>query len=353
LLSFQAGDGKLTVSEYADSTNFQGNGGNNIGSSTTLNVKLDATGSDNRISMVGFFGIFGIGADRIPPGATITRATLRMVNAGDGGKQNDVHVIDRAWTESTVTWDSFFAGSAGYGPLLNSIGSASGVRGGNAYTIDLTSVVQDWSDDPSSNRGVLLRSNGVGSYNDPQTWTSGENINTADRPMLAVEYTIDSPFTSWLKESFGADWDDESIAGPSVDPDGDGNPNFFEFALNGDPLDGTDSGMWFAELTDTGDGDFDPELTLTCAVRRGAVFASNADNAQESGSIDGIIYTIEGSSSLVGNWDSPVAFVEVSDTAPFGSGLPDLSGTAWQYHTFSGFNELPDQGFLRVRVANP
>jgi hypothetical protein len=85
-----------------------------------------------------------------------------------------------------VTWSSFFAENPGYGPYLTTIGTSSGVTG--THTIDIQSVVQAWANDPATNFGLLFRSNGVGTYSDPQKWTSGENSSTASRPLLTVEF---------------------------------------------------------------------------------------------------------------------------------------------------------------------
>ncbi|MCX6866000.1 MAG: hypothetical protein NTV46_07225 [Verrucomicrobia bacterium] len=69
--------------------------------------------------------------------------------------------------------------------------------------------------------------------------------------------------------------------------------------------------------------------------------------------IDGLVYTIEGSRTLIGAWDSEVIDQGASDAAPAGSALLDLGGTGWQYHTFSAFNGLSGKGFLRAGVAKP
>ncbi|MCX6879485.1 MAG: hypothetical protein NTW21_37630, partial [Verrucomicrobia bacterium] len=133
----------------------------------------------------------------------------------------------------------------------------------------------------------------------------------------------------------------------------DGATNLAEFAFNGDPRNGASSGMFDHHPAAGGDGDLTPELTFTCAARRGAVFSPNADSAQMSLLIDGLVYTVEGSRSLAGPWDGTVNHQGTSDTAPAGSGLPDLTGTGWQYHHFSAFSGLPGSGFLRAAVAKP
>jgi hypothetical protein len=165
--------------------------------------------------------------------------------------------------------------------------------------------------------------------------------------------TVDDSFTTWQKQKFEIDWDDPAIAGPQADPDLDGKPNSFEFALNGNPRDGSDTGLWFARLGDGADGDSDEELILICAVRRGAVFSANVDGAQESALVEGMSYLVEGATDLSGVWNSAVGFVGFTESAPSGSNLPDLSGTGWHYAEFSGFNSLPVRGFMRIGVQTP
>lgn len=55
---------------------------------------------------------------------------------------------------------------------------------------------------------------------------------------LWVTALVDLPdgFAEWRQDAFGEDADDDTIAGPLVDPDGDGIPNLLEYALGGDPL---------------------------------------------------------------------------------------------------------------------
>ena len=45
----------------------------------------------------------------------------------------------------------------------------------------------------------------------------------------------------------------------------------------------------------------------------------------------------------------------MNDTAPPAAGLPDLTGTAWEYHTFKldASEGLTNKGFLRLKVTQP
>ena len=161
------------------------------------------------------------------------------------------------------------------------------------------------------------------------------------------------PFVVWQQVQFGDDWDNPAISAPDLDPDGDGKTNLQEFAFRGDPRDGSDQGLLITRLLDGSDGDSALEFTVTCAVRRGAVFSANAGNAQVSLPVDGVVYTIEGDSTLQGSWNTVVTHQGAADSAPPGSGLPDLAGTGWQYHTFSSFNGLGGRGFLRAGIVKP
>jgi hypothetical protein len=193
----------------------------------------------------------------------------------------------------------------------------------------------------------------VGSNNDPQKWASGENTTTDKRPLLTVTYSVPTPLIVWKQAKFGNDWNNLAIAGSAADPDHDGRSNLAEFAFNGDPNSGTNSGLFAELLIDGIDAGLEPELAFTFAARRGAVFTPDASHAQVSASIDGLIYTISGCILLGGTWDSVVTHLGGSDTPPVGAGLPSLTGTGWQYHTFYGFNGLPGTGFLRVQVTQP
>ena len=111
--------------------------------------------------------------------------------------------------------------------------------------------------------------------------------------------------------------------------------------------------MSFHRLVDGPDGDPSAELTLTIAVRRGAMFTAGTNNSQVSAAVDGLVYRMEGNADLAGAWDSVITHHGYSDTPPAGSALPDLTGTGWHYHTFSAFNGLQGRGFIRIGVFAP
>lgn len=135
---------------------------------------------------------------------------------------------------------------------------------------------------------------------------------------------------------------------PTDDPDNDGGNNLSEFAFNGNPLVGSDSGFHRAATEDTAaDADSLKELTLTLAVRNGSGSPIFTGSPSPSAGVDGITYTIEGSPGL--------AFpggVVTETAAP--DGLPALP-VGWEYRRFrlNGSNGLADRGFLRAKVSQP
>ena len=136
------------------------------------------------------------------------------------------------------------------------------------------------------------------------------------------------------------------------DPDGDGKNNNFEFAFNGNPLSGSDNGM-MAGLVQNASAPAGNELTLVVAVRDGATFADAGSPVVQTATKDGVVYTIEGTLDLVTIPGSDVSHAAgPSDTAPLATGLPDLTGSAWEYHTFKldASEGLGAKGFLRAKV---
>lgn len=133
---------------------------------------------------------------------------------------------------------------------------------------------------------------------------------------------------------------------PGADPDKDGASNLLEFALKGDPASGSNNGLTAVRTVDT-NGNSAKELTLTIAVRNGAVFTGSPSPAA---TVDGVTYTILGSTDLAG---FAVASTEGTALTPAVTGLPDITGSGWTYHTFTltGSDGLPAKGFLRAKIS--
>lgn len=182
----------------------------------------------------------------------------------------------------------------------------------------------------------------VGSYIVVATINETNHAGTAGGTLVITE-----SFLSWRNEHFTTQEIADGRGASDADPDGDGTNNLPEFAFNGDPRDGTSNGMFFTRVIDPGGAN--SALTLTCAMRRSSTTTFPVSGVQTA-TLNGVTYTIHGSTFLSGNWESPVSHVGKSDDPPAGSGLLGLAGTGWEYRTFSAFNGLANKGFLRARV---
>ena len=163
--------------------------------------------------------------------------------------------------------------------------------------------------------------------------------------------SLSTPFQDWALLK-GLDGTAGKENGEAADPDGDGRNNKFEFAFNGDPLDGSDNGM-VAGLVQDASAPAGNELTLVVAVRDGAIFADAGSPVVQTATVGEVTYTIEGTLDLVTIPGSDVSKIDgASDTAPPATGLPDLTGTDWEYHTFKldASEGLGSKGFLRAKA---
>ncbi len=158
---------------------------------------------------------------------------------------------------------------------------------------------------------------------------------------IALVTATSSPYSTWADTTHSLTGDD-ALAGS--DPDGDGVKNIVEFALNGNPTSGSNNGLTSTLIQDASS----PELTCTLAVRDGATFTSGAGGSQTA-TVDGVIYTVQGSVDLSGFTSAVSVIGSASDTAP---GLPSLAGTSWEYRTFKldASEGLGGKGFLRVKI---
>ena len=192
------------------------------------------------------------------------------------------------------------------------------------------------------------------------TWT-GSRTGTLTVPSnVQVTYNANSvqidnitatPFDDWIDDFFPGETD-PAIIGDEADPDGDGQTNLLEFALGGSPNSGSDNAKIFSIIADSSaDGDATNELLMTIAVRNGG--DGNGGNPAFSGSPspsatqDGVIYTIQGSTTLS---SFPVGVTPVNVVLPSGAGAAPVG---YEYRTFSlaGSNGTPLRGFLRVDVS--
>ena len=127
----------------------------------------------------------GLGAQQalaqaeIPEGATIDSATLWVYVHNPGGAEIYVHPVTASWEETVVTWNNF---GSSYDPTA--IGSFMADSEG-WRDVDVTALVQDWVDDPSSNFGILLRQEGT----TLSAFWSSEYGTVELRPYLEIRYS--------------------------------------------------------------------------------------------------------------------------------------------------------------------
>jgi len=124
-------------------------------------------------------------ADAQGSGTTITSAVLSVYqqyspNLGDPTPATTVrvHRIITPWVESTVTWASF---GGGFDPAVITTLQADST---GWHTATVTSLVQDWVNNPSQNYGLLLEQ-GATPYNN---FTSSEGAVATNFPKLDVCY---------------------------------------------------------------------------------------------------------------------------------------------------------------------
>ena len=141
-----------------------------------------------------------------------------------------------------------------------------------------------------------------------------------------------------------------AAAEKGADPDGDGQTNFEEFALDGNPEDATPTGKVRSRVETVGG---EQALVITLPVRDSASFLGTAP-AIAWVAADAVEYEIGGSNDLV-TFDQ-----EVSEVTPALTGTPDMPGlsTGWSYRTFrlvgpvGGATPRGPKGFLRALVTS-
>ena len=165
----------------------------------------------------------------------------------------------------------------------------------------------------------------------------------SDSATAEVTYTVLSPFETWVRVNFPG-VSDPAIVGPEADPDHDGQANFVEFALGGNPNQGAANARLYLRVADSDDPNPADELLLTIAVRAGTPAFTGAPSP--SATQDGYSYIIQGSSDLI-DFNAVVHSVGLVVT-----GLPTVP-SGYEYRTFSlGIpNNGPTTGFLRVRIS--
>ena len=157
-----------------------------------------------------------------------------------------------------------------------------------------------------------------------------------------VDVTVLVGFSAWAYDNH-LDGTLGKESGANDDPDKDGVTNLAEFAFDGDPLDPASRGKIYSSTAVPASRGPGKELILTVAVRKttpAAVWSSPTH------SVDGLSYTIEGSSQLT----FPDGTVLPVDPYITGSMAALTDGYEYQSFVLVGSSGLTAKGFLRAKV---
>jgi autotransporter-associated beta strand protein len=259
--------------------------------------------------------------------------------------------------DTTVNGGSLVLAAGGGLRFVVTNATSNRLTGGGSVTLDgtfsidtsaVTSTTGTWSLVDVTNLTETFGANfGLAGFTrdvDGLTWTkttSGKawtfSKTTGELTLAAVPYT---PYQSWANAKGLTDANNTA----GMDPDGDGATNLTEYALNGDPLNGTDNGKVHVL---TVDNDTSKKLILTLAVREYTP-AFSGEPSPATAVWDGISYTVEGSNNLSG---FPVKVNVLA--APVVPATDPDPGSGYEYRSFSleGSTGLPAKGFLRAKVT--
>jgi len=174
------------------------NAGTNNGAATLLGWDSDdpnGTGYDV-YTLIRFDNIIGTGLGQIPPGATITSATLSYV-VSDTGDIGTIHrVLTASWT-AAATYNSFCGASCDegseFGPSEGSIGAAAL----GTQTVNVTAAIQAWANG-SPNNGWFFLPSGNGGVD----IRSSEYATVTERPLLTVIFNQGAPSVGIVRQPY-------------------------------------------------------------------------------------------------------------------------------------------------------
>ncbi len=143
----------------------------------------------------------------LPAGAHVQSATLQLYQTTAGGDATydvSVHKIINFdpdlyqtngytydgindWTANNFCYNSIPLAQADIGPAtdINSLDQNSGYKQWN-----ITTIVQNWINDASSNYGLMLNSDSLASADSYRFFASSEASNDTQRPCILIEYTL-------------------------------------------------------------------------------------------------------------------------------------------------------------------
>ncbi len=185
--SFQ--NGVFPTSAYAgttDATIKQSNPTTNFGNATTCEVDGDDGSGVDKSCLLQW------SISDIPAGSTVTSATITFQIVDGTSNTYDIYEIRRAWSESSVTWNSPWAtaGAMASTDRGSVVGTVTGSKGARTAILNAAgiAVVQAWVDG-TSNSGLIVASTTNANGLD---FASSEASTASSRPRLTVTYTLPS-----------------------------------------------------------------------------------------------------------------------------------------------------------------
>ncbi len=154
----------------------------NAGDAASINVD---GANPHAHGVIKFLNVFGSGPGQVPPGSTITYATLE-INCSNPGNVMKLYRLAEDWVEGEVTWNDRTSGTPWLDAGADGTGSNAGISiDGNCSitgvkTIDITQFVQEWSDG-AVNFGFVITDTGT----DGVDFDSSESGNP---PVLTVSF---------------------------------------------------------------------------------------------------------------------------------------------------------------------
>ena len=203
-------------------------------------------GGAGRQVLLRYDNIFGTGAGRVPPGATILSAKLSLLVGGDRSRDTfSLHRLLVPWTDASswntlgagVSTDDTEAASAAEFETIPNVAVTPSV-------FDVTSAVQAWSDGAASNYGFMLHAPGT----DMAQFLSSEYGVAADRPVLEITYDGGAPCAAFTQQPHGQTivrGGSVVFAAPVASPD----TLTYQWRRNGQPI--ADGGAYSGTSTDT------------------------------------------------------------------------------------------------------
>ncbi|MFU8892127.1 MAG: InlB B-repeat-containing protein [Luteolibacter sp.] len=161
--------------------------GSNYGTDTSFSI-FDRTQGQSNLRR---FGLLRFDLSGIPSTATITSASLGLVQSNTNAGLVNIVNITNSWTETGATWTNAnnLVGNTSYGSE-----SAPGTENGSVPSIVLNSagldMVRSWVTTPATNYGFGVKTTNTGN-NTNIDLHSGEATNSAHHPKLSVTYAVD------------------------------------------------------------------------------------------------------------------------------------------------------------------